>query len=188
MSDLPDPDPAPDPQQPGAGAESLSRPQETFGFRLWHVLHAWQRRVEAALTPLALTHMQFVVLAITGWLAQEGETPSQSRIAGFGKIDRMTLSNILRLLEEKGYVARAPHPDDPRANRVDLTRTGRSALRRAKRLVAETQDRFFGRLAAGGRAALAEQLDLLLELEGCDPARPTWADKKPTVATQRQEV
>lgn len=144
-----------------------ARPQDSFGFRLWHVLHAWQRRVERVLAPLDLTHMQFVVLAITSWLAYLGETPSQSRIANFGKIDRMTLSNILRLLEDKGYVERKPHPDDPRANRVGLTRSGRAAIAEAKRIVRETQDAFFGRLSSQGQAALGEQLDALLRFEAC---------------------
>ncbi len=149
------------------GAADLNRPQDSFGFRLWHVVHAWQRRVERVLAPFDLTHMQFVVLAITSWLAYLGETPSQSRIANFGNIDRMTLSNVLRLLEDKGYVERTPHPDDPRANRVDLTHSGRRAIGEAKLIVREAQDAFFGRLTHAGQTALGEQLDALLRFEAC---------------------
>jgi DNA-binding MarR family transcriptional regulator len=151
----------------------LCRPEETFGFRLWHVLHAWQRRVEAALSPLDLTHMQFVVLAITASLLREGENVSQSRIAGFGKIDRMMLSKMLRLLEDKGYVERGPHPQDTRANSVELTRAGREALAAAVPLVRGAQDAFFGRLPAADQDALASQLDRLMALEGCAPANAT---------------
>ncbi len=161
-------------------ADGLTRPQDSFGFRLWHVLHAWQRRVERVLAPVDLTHMQYVVLAITSWLAHQGETPSQSRIAGFGSIDRMTLSNILRLLEDKGYVERKPHPHDPRANRVDLTSAGRAAMVEARRIVHEAQHAFFGRLGPEGQAALAEQLDALLRWEGCrnGEAAPGTRNKK----------
>jgi DNA-binding MarR family transcriptional regulator len=166
-------------QAQGQGAEIvgdpdqiLCRPQETFGFRLWHVMHAWQRRLEAALAPLDLTHLQFVVLANTAWLLRQGETPSQTRLAAFAKIDRMMVSKILRLLEEKGYVVRREHPDDPRANRVDLTRSGRAALDRAVPIALETQTAFFGRLSPEGREALAQQLDTLLALEGCGPDAP----------------
>ncbi len=155
----------------------LARPEESFGFRLWHVLHAWQRRVDQALAPLDLTHMQFVVLAITHWLEDFGETPSQSRIASFGQIDRMTLSNILRLLEDKGYVLRRPHPEDPRANWVALTASGGTTVMEAKRRAAEIQDAFFGRLGQDGQAALACQLDALLRLERCAPG---LADKPVT--------
>lgn len=147
------------------------RPQDTFGFRLWHVLHAWKRRLEAALAPLDLTHMQFVILANTGWLSRSGEILTQTRIADFAQLDRMMASKILRLLEEKGYIAREPHPTDPRANRVDLTRAGRAALDRAIPIALATQDGYFGRLSPEGRAALAEQLDTLLALEPSAPCQ-----------------
>ncbi len=166
--------------EPG-GIAAFPRPQDSYGFRLWHVLHAWQRRVERILAPLDLTHMQFVVLSITWWLESNGETPSQSRIAGFGKIDRMTLSNVLRLLEDKEYVERRPHPDDPRANWVSLTRSGQATMAEAKRIVCETQDAFFGRLSPEGQAALREQLDALMRWEGCeftDAALPAARSKK----------
>jgi DNA-binding MarR family transcriptional regulator len=141
------------------------RPEETFGFRLWQVMHAWQRRLEAALAPLDLTHMQFVILATTSWLSRCGETPSQTRIAGFAKVDRMMVSKILRLLEGKGYVVRGRHPDDPRANRVDLTRSGRVAVEQAIPLMWSAQEAFFGRLSEAGRGSLAAQLDALMALE-----------------------
>ena len=32
----------------------LCRPGQTFGYRLWTVTHAWQRRFETALAPLGL--------------------------------------------------------------------------------------------------------------------------------------
>jgi DNA-binding MarR family transcriptional regulator len=144
----------------------LCRPGETFGYRLWQVTHAWQRRFEAALAPLDLTHMQFVVLAKAAWLAHAGEVPSQSRIACTAAIDRMMVSKIVRLLEAKGFLARAPHPDDPRANRVDLTAEGRAVLAQAVPIMKETQSAFFGRLGEDGMAALAGELDRLLRHEG----------------------
>jgi DNA-binding MarR family transcriptional regulator len=144
----------------------ICKPAESFGFRLWHVTHAWQRRLEGALAPLDLTHLQFVMLAATAWLSRQGETPSQTRIAGFTSVDRMMVSKILRLLEAKGYLGRSLHPDDTRANRVDLTPTGRAILSRAVDVMRTTQDEFFGRLSAEGRNALAKQLDRLLQLEG----------------------
>lgn len=162
----------PSDKPPGA----LCRPEETFGFRLWHVLHAWQRRLEGALAPLDLTHMQFVVLANTAWLARCGEVPTQTRIASYAKLDRMMASKILRLLEDKGYVERTPHPVDPRANRVDVTRLGRAALDDAIPIALATQEAFFGRLPAEGRACLAAQLDALLALEGCRPVPVTPSD------------
>ncbi len=152
---------------------AFTRPEESFGFRIWHVAHAWRRRAEVDLAPLNLTFMQFVVLALTFWLGHLGEQPTQSRIASFGQIDRMTLSSVLRLLEEKGYVLRSPHPDDSRANWVTLTETGRAAALESKRLMWNTQADFFGRLGPEGQQALADQLDALLRFEKCCPGNTT---------------
>ncbi len=155
---------------------AFTRPEESFGFRLWHVVHAWQRRAEAELAPFNLTFMQFVVLAITFWLGHLGEQPTQSRIASFGQIDRMMLSNVLRLLEDKGYVLRRPHPSDPRANWVALTDSGRTTILSAKRLMWDAQKAFFGRLGAEGEQALADQLDALLRFEKCSPGNAMTKD------------
>jgi DNA-binding MarR family transcriptional regulator len=141
-------------------------PASTFGYRLWHVHHAWQRRLEAALGKVDLTHMQFVVLAWTMRLITAGSVPSQTGIADAAGVDRMMVSKILRLLEGKGYVQRCCHPDDPRANRVDLTRSGHAALARALPILRATQEEFFGRLGAAGKKDLSVQLDRLLAFEG----------------------
>ena len=43
-------------------------PEDSPGFLLWHVTLRWQRDIAAALAPLDLTHVQFVLLATTWWL------------------------------------------------------------------------------------------------------------------------
>lgn len=149
----------------------LCRPTDTFGYRLWHVTHAWQRRFEAALAPLDLTHAQFVVLAKAAWITHQGAVPTQSRIACDAALDPMMVSKVVRLLETKGFVTRAPHPDDPRANRVDLTDAGRATLSEAVPVMWATHEAFFGHLSEAGRACLAEQLDLLLD------KLPGWAGR-----------
>lgn len=142
------------------------KPSDSFGYRLWHVTHAWQRRMEAALAPLDLTQLQYVTLAKTAWISRTGEIPSQTRVACEAAMDRMMISKVLRLLESKGYITRAPHPDDPRANRIDLTDAGYAALTKALSIVHAEQKAFFGRLGQAGQTALAEQLDRLLRAEG----------------------
>ena len=56
-------------------------PEESLGFLLWRATLRWQRGVAAVLTPLDLTHVQFVLLASTWWLNAQGEhrisSPSQ---------------------------------------------------------------------------------------------------------------
>jgi DNA-binding MarR family transcriptional regulator len=138
----------------------------TLGYRLWQVQHAWTRRLEVALAPFNLTHIQIVLLVTTGWLCQRGEMPTQSRLSKVAGLDRMMVSKVLRLLEDKDLITRSPHPADSRAYHVELSPAGRQTLRKAMPLTFEISKRFFGRLTPEGRAALEEQLDRILELEG----------------------
>lgn len=140
-------------------------PMRSFGFRLWHVHHAYIRGLEAALLPLGLTHMQYVMLRAAGTLAQAGEQPSQARLAEVTAADRMTVSKVLRLLEAKGLVARPVHPDDARAHHVVLTEAGQDLVARAIPVAMRMQAAYFGRLDAG-MEQLGAILDELLRLDG----------------------
>ena len=137
-------------------------PERSFGYRLWMLRHAWTRRMEAAIAPTALTHMQFFILCATRRLAAIGALPSQSRIADGLSVDRMTVSKVVRTLEAKGLVVRTVHPDDPRANCVALTAEGTALQRQAALLVHAQQELFFGRLGEDGKAAFSNMLDTLL--------------------------
>ena len=141
-------------------------PMRSFGFRLWHVKHAFVRRLEAALLPLGLTHMQYMMLRAADYLAQAGEQPTQARMAEGTGTDRMMVSKVLRLLEAKGLVVRPVHPDDARAHHVVLTEAGRRMVARAIPVAMQTQAEFFGRLGPDRAAALGAILDELLRLEG----------------------
>ena len=56
-------------------------PNDSPGFLLWHATLRWQRGITAALAPLDLTHVQFVLLACTWWLNTHGEHPNQLAVA-----------------------------------------------------------------------------------------------------------
>ena len=94
-------------------------PARSFGYRLWMLRHGWTRRVEAALAPTGLTHMQFFVMRALEHCAHE--PPSQTTLAEVMQVDRMTISKVVRTLEGKGLLTRAPHPADPRANVLAMT-------------------------------------------------------------------
>ncbi len=147
------------------GGTELS-PLRSFGFRLWHVQHAWTRRLEAALAPVGLTHMQYVMLRAADFLARQGERPAQRCLADVLATDRMMVSKVVRLLESKGLVVRCVHPDDQRANHVALTDAGRRSLAGAIEAAQAEQARFFGRLGPARQAEFGALLDQLLELEG----------------------
>lgn len=142
---------------------ALWSPEESVGYRLRLALYAWVRRLDAALRPLGATPLQCFALATIELFGERGETPSQVRIAEALQLDTMMISKILRLLEERGYVKRSPHPDDPRANALHLTPAGRALVRAATPVMRAAHAAFFDRrLDADGKETLVALLDRLL--------------------------
>lgn len=113
------------------------------GFLLWRVTLRWQRAVTAALAPLDLTHVQFVLLASTWWLNTQGEHPNQLSIARHADTDVKMTSQVLRKLEEKGLLVREVDPGDTRARRLRLTPQGQELAQRAVTEVERADAEFF---------------------------------------------
>jgi DNA-binding MarR family transcriptional regulator len=119
-------------------------PAASPGFLLWHVTHAWQRAVAAALAPMELTHVQFVLLACVWWLEEQGCTPNQLQLARQAGTDVKMTSQVLRKLEAKGLIERTVDPADTRARRLRPTHDGAGLARRAVVAVEDVDARFFG--------------------------------------------
>jgi DNA-binding MarR family transcriptional regulator len=140
-------------------------PADSPGLLLWRVTLRWQRLITAALKPLDLTHVQFVLLASTWWLTHvAGETPSQRRLAEHAGTDPMMTSQVLRALEAKGLIVRAAHPDDSRARSISVTRRGATLAKRAVSVVEAADAGFFR--PAGNQKTL---LNVLHHLSGYRP-------------------
>ena len=123
---------------------SLGAPQNAVGFVMWRVVHRYQREVEQALRSLDLTHLQFVMLALVGWMTREGDSATQSELARFGDVHPMQVSKVLTALEKKGMLLRTPAVENALAKHVAITRPGFTALRHALPLVIDVQARLFG--------------------------------------------
>jgi DNA-binding MarR family transcriptional regulator len=118
-------------------------PGQSPGFLLWHATLRWQRGVAAALAPLDLTHVQFVLLACTWWLNDQGEHPTQVRLAAQAGTDIKMTSQVIRNLEKKGLVEREVDPADTRARRLRVTRRGARLAPRAIDVVEAVDADFF---------------------------------------------
>ena len=118
-------------------------PEESPGFLLWHVTLRWQREIAAALAPLGLTHVQFVLLAATWWLNSRGEDPNQLSVARQADTDVKMTSEVLRKLEAKGLVARTVDATDTRARRIRITERGGELAVRAVTAVEGVDAAFF---------------------------------------------
>jgi DNA-binding MarR family transcriptional regulator len=148
------------------GADLLQAPAEAIlGYRLWQVHYQWHREIERQLETMKLTHLQYVLLAATNHLLNEGRVPSQTQLAQYTKIEKMMVSKNLRELEARGYVMRKPHPDNGRANGIDLTATGRTILRKAFAAASAAHATFFGAFGADWRK-FDEMLHILMQSQG----------------------
>ncbi|MCX4527707.1 MULTISPECIES: MarR family winged helix-turn-helix transcriptional regulator [unclassified Streptomyces] len=134
------------------------RPGESPGFLLWHVTLRWQRDIAAALTPLDLTHVQFVLLACTWWLNGQGERPNQLAVARQAGTDVKMTSQVLRTLEKKGLIEREVDPADTRAKRLRVTALGAELAPRAIAAVEEVDARFFRPVPVGDAVTLLARL------------------------------
>ena len=118
-------------------------PDDSPGFLLWQVSHLWQRRLNAGLREMGLTHVQFVLLAGIEWLSYSQENVTQVQLASHAKADVMMTSNVLRSLEKKGFVTREIHPTDTRAKCLTLTEAGREILLNTVKIVEQIDGEFF---------------------------------------------
>lgn len=135
-------------------------PGQSPGLLLWRATLTWQRGITAALKPVGLTHVQFVLLTSTWWLTRVAkETPSQRRIAEHANTDPMMTSQVIRTLEGKRLLKRTPDPGDSRAMLVDVTAAGADLAVQAVKVVEEADEAFFAPVT--NRAALTEVLDAL---------------------------
>jgi DNA-binding MarR family transcriptional regulator len=121
-------------------------PGQSPGFLLWHATLRWQRGIAAALAPLDLTHVQFVLLASTWWLNRHGERPNQIAVAAQAGTDVKMTSQVIRSLERKGLVERAVDPGDSRARRLRVTRRGARLAPRAIAAVEKVDAEFFAEI------------------------------------------
>jgi DNA-binding MarR family transcriptional regulator len=118
-------------------------PEESPGFLLWHVTLRWQRMIAAALAPLDLTHVQFVLLATAWWLNSRGEDPNQLTLATQAGTDVKMTSEVLRKLEAKGLIVRTVDAADTRAKKLRVTDRGAERAIQAVAVVEAADAAFF---------------------------------------------
>jgi DNA-binding MarR family transcriptional regulator len=137
-------------------------PDASTGFLLWQAANGWQRRQRAALKPLGLSHVQFVLLTGVVWLADHDAPVSQIKLARHARTDPMMTSQVLRSLQERKLVRRSAHPTDTRARALLPTAAGRRLAREAIYVVERADQEFLAPLGADA-ARLGGMLKALIE-------------------------
>lgn len=138
-------------------------PEQSPGFLLWQVSTKWRREVETALAAINLTLPQFVLLANIGWLTRHHTDVTQVELARHCSTDVNMTSQVLRTLEQKGYIERYRREGDERSKFPRLTRKGAKLVEQAIPLVEGVDDHFFGRL---NQKTTEKYIDILQRLAG----------------------
>jgi DNA-binding MarR family transcriptional regulator len=133
---------------------------ESPGFLLWRISNAWQQRQRAALQPLGLTHVQFVLLASLVWLTQHGEAVTQTDLAEQAQTDSMMTSQVVRALEVRGLLTRTTSAHDRRARVLTPTAAGTTLAAAAMTVVEAVDAACFAEGDAAWLRGIARRLGL----------------------------
>ncbi len=140
----------------------FEKPEDSPGFLLWQTTITWQRLIKKALDPYQISHAQFVILAVTLWFENQGQTVSQSLIIRWSKLDKMTVSQALKKLVKEAYVKRTEHSEDPRAKSVHLTKKGKTIAATLVPIIEKIDEQFFDPLQKTERHSLISLLNILI--------------------------
>ena len=119
-----------------------------------------RRRLTAAVEPIGLTLPAYTALSVL----RVRDGLSNAHLARLSLVTPQSMSEVLALLVEKGYVRRRAEPGHGRVIRIELTRAGSRALERGDRAVDEVEREMLAELAA------AEAADLRAVLLRCGRA------------------
>ena len=137
---------------------SLGAPENAVGFVLWRISGRYQREIDRTLSPIDLTSLQFITLALVAWFGRDDQPVTQIELARSAGIHPMQVSQTLKALETKKMVSRQKSKSDTRAKRVEVTSRGLQSLHVALPKVIEVQQRLFGKAGLPGGALLKELL------------------------------
>lgn len=143
----------------------LLKPEE-LEFRTWvqlvRTLGRIEQRLEQALDGHGLSIAQFDILASLGF--EEGIT--QQELAERLLVTKGNICGMIGRMEAEGWVERKPDPDDRRANRLFLTRRGKTLLAQAFPGQQALIKQIMSALAPGEIQSLYQFLDRLDEAAG----------------------
>ncbi len=121
--------------------------EQPISSALWQVYSEWNRGVKRALDSIDLTPSQSMILSSLLFLSKLQEHVTQIDLSLHSKIDPMTTSTIIRILERKELVKRKEHATDTRAKVVVLTSYGTKMTKQAVKIIEKFDVQFFESLA-----------------------------------------
>lgn len=135
--------------------------------------HALNRRIRDALTPLGLTVAQYTALS---FLESQSQI-SNAQLAERSLISPQSANEMIKQMEKKGWVERAPDPSHGRIVRLSLTAAGQALLDAAHEQVARLETGMLAKLSAAQRNTLQQNLRQVLHALSAIMIDPALADE-----------
>ena len=117
--------------------------EKSLGFLFIRAYNAWHGKIKKELATVGITHPQFVVLTSCNYLLFQKKNVTQALLSQTTEIDKVTLSQIITLLEKKEFLKREKSGGDQRANSIILTKLGEEMVRQALPKVEKVDKEFF---------------------------------------------
>ncbi len=117
--------------------------EKSLGFLFIRAYNAWHGKIKKELATVGITHPQFVVLTSCNYLLYQKKNVTQTLLSQITEIDKVTLSQIITLLEKKEFLKREKSEGDQRANSIILTKQGEEMVRQALPKVEKVDEEFF---------------------------------------------
>ena len=137
--------------------------EKSPGLMLWQVSTLWQRAVKGALDEVGLNHSGYVILVSLHRLTEEHEEVTQAMIVDATRLDKMTVSKSLKILETKNLVVRQAKEQDSRAKSLILTYKGHTLISQAVAAVEAIDETFFSVLKKEDKETLRTWMAEVLE-------------------------
>jgi DNA-binding MarR family transcriptional regulator len=142
-----------------ASAIPPSRATDSPGYLLKRAQAALHAGMADALREHGATLAQYAVLTAL----DEEPGLSNAGLARRAFVTPQTMNQVLRELEQKGWVTRHPHPGHARILQADLTETGHTVLRACHRAADVVEEQMLAPLTPSDRRQLAATLQACIE-------------------------
>ncbi len=115
------------------------RPEDAVGFWMWRLTLAFQRRAEAPLKEIGLTHLQYVVLILAAWLNLNSDEVSQGDLVEISGVQEAQVSLMVKALKAKKLITQKRSLQDSRVRLITVTSEGTRLLSVAVPLMTSLQ-------------------------------------------------
>jgi DNA-binding MarR family transcriptional regulator len=139
----------------------MSTPPQQIGALLRFLLHDVRDRIYEGVVAAGFDDLRPAHVTLFRWPGPDGRRPTE--VAADAQITKQALNDLLRDLEERGYLERHPDPSDNRARIIRLTRRGKRLHKVAVDIHAHVEDEWAARLGRKEFEKLRDQLVRLVD-------------------------